>query len=106
MFKSVLIASLMFISVLVGMQQANQGIHNMKGYKDSNFKSALTVDNGDKGDIAVSVLGKEVDSHDLEKKREKLEKMKVYNLFSATGKKIADTLSSLTEKLIIFISKI
>lgn len=103
MFKSFLIASIMFISVLFGMQQAYKGIVNMQGYKDNDFKSALTVQNDQEGELEVSLLGKDVDSHDLEKKKEKLEKLKVYNFFSSIGKKIADTTTMITEKIILHI---
>ncbi|WP_075982359.1 YqxA family protein [Bacillus massilinigeriensis] len=106
MFKSILIASLMFLSVLFGMQQAYKGISNMKGYEDKNFKSALTVQNNHGGELEVSLLGNDVDSHDIEKKREKLEKMKVYNFFSSLGKKIANTTSNVTKKIVIFLSEI
>ena len=38
MLKAIMIAAVMFISVLFGMQQANNGINEMKGYEDPNLK--------------------------------------------------------------------
>ena len=38
MLKAIMIAAVMLISVLFGMQQANNGIHKMKGYEDPNLK--------------------------------------------------------------------
>jgi hypothetical protein len=88
----------MFISVLFGMQQANEGIHRMKGYPDEGFKEALHVAKDPQGELEVSLLGDDINSHDLQKKQEELEKMKAYNLFSSMGKKIAESFSKLAEK--------
>lgn len=99
MAKAFLLICAMFIAVLFGMQQANEGIHQMKGYNDQNFKGALTLqENG--GEIEASILGNEVTSHDLQKKKEQLEEMKAYNFFSSLGKKIAEFISGTTEKTI------
>ncbi|MFB9989259.1 YqxA family protein [Bacillus benzoevorans] len=99
MAKAILIASAMFISVLFGMQQANEGIHKMKGYDDQGLKGALTLQE-DGGEIEASILGNEVSSHDLEKKKEELEELKAYNFFSSLGKKIAEIVSGTTENMI------
>jgi hypothetical protein len=90
LFKGVILASLMFLSVLFGMQQANIGIQKMKGYEDPKFKSALTLQENGNGELQASVLGT---SHDLEKKKQKLEEMKAYNLFSDIGKGISNGVS-------------
>lgn len=100
MFKSILIAALMFVSVLFGMQQANEGIHRMKGFEDTSFDGALTLSENQNGDLEVSVLGNDISSHDLQKKKEKLEEMKAYNFFSSLGKKLAKGISSLSEKVV------
>lgn len=91
------IALLMFTCVLFGMQQANNGIKSMKGYEDKNFASALNFQKNN-GNLEASVLGEDVTSHDLQKKKEQLEEMKAYNLFSSMGKGIADGMSSLVQK--------
>lgn len=104
MFKSFLLASIMFVSVLFGMQLANKGILDMKGYNDEQFKGAFTVEANDKGELEASILGNNVTSHDLEKKKEKLEEMKAYNFFSSLGKNFAEIMSNLTDKTLHMIS--
>jgi predicted membrane protein len=105
LFKGVILASLMFLSVLFGMQQANIGIQKMKGYEDPKFKSALTVKEDEDGELQASVLGVDVSSHDLERKKQKLEEMKAYNLFSDLGKGISNGVSSGLNQIIELISR-
>jgi hypothetical protein len=100
LLKSTLVASLMFLSVLFGMQQANIGIQKMKGYDDPKFKSALNIHSNEEGELQASVLGVDVTSHDLEQKRQKLEKLNAYNLFSDLGKKISNGISAGVTKLV------
>ncbi|PLR87656.1 DUF3679 domain-containing protein [Bacillus sp. V33-4] len=99
MLKVSLIASLMFVSVLVGMQHANGGIHKMKGYEDSGFRGAFIVNEADQGEYQATVLGNDISSHDLEEKKAKLEKMKAYNFFSDMGKKAANGITAAAKKL-------
>lgn len=102
MFKAILLTCAMFVSVLYGMQQATNGIHQMKGYEDHDFKGALTLkENGE--EIQASILGNEISSHDLQKKKEKLEEMKAYNFFSSLGKKLAEIVSDTTEKTLDYL---
>jgi hypothetical protein len=104
LFKGVILASLMFLSVLFGMQQANIGIQKMKGYEDPKFRSALTLQESEGGELQASVLGVDVTSHDLEKKKQRLEEMKAYNLFSDIGKGISNGISSGLNQIIKMIS--
>ncbi|MDR7000397.1 DUF3679 domain-containing protein [Neobacillus niacini] len=104
MLKSIGIAALMFISVLAGMQLANDGIHRMKGYDDPNFQKTITIN--DKGnDFHASVLGNQMTSYDIETKKKKLEEMNAFNLFSSMGKKMSDGISGASKKLVESISK-
>lgn len=105
MLKSIVLASLMFVSVLFGMQQANDGLHKMKGYDDPGFKSAFKVKEDGDGNFKSSILGSDVSSHDLEQKRKKLEKMKAYNFFSSLGKNLAEGISNAVEKAINLFAK-
>jgi hypothetical protein len=91
------IVLLMFICVLFGMQQANSGIHKMKGYEDEGFQSAVAI-NKENGNLEASVLGENITSHDLDEKKQQLEEMKAFNLLSSIGKGVADTISSVAEK--------
>lgn len=100
MLKSFVLASLMFISVLFGMQQANEGIHKMKGYDDPVFKSAFKIQEDEEGKFKSAILGNDVTSHDLEQKRKQLEEMKAFNFFSTIGKKLAGGISLAMEKTI------
>lgn len=104
MLKAFLFTSLMFLVVLLGMQQANDGITKMKGYNDSNFKDAFTLQESETGELHASILGNDVTSHDLKQKKEKLEEMKAYNFFSSIGRKLSNGLSTLAENVIYFIT--
>ena len=100
MLKSFCIAALMFISVLAGMQMANDGIHKMKGYSDPNFQSAVSINEKD-----ASFLGQDLSSHDLEGKKKKLEEISSYNFLSSMGKKMSDGISNASAKIIQSITK-
>ncbi|PTY80291.1 hypothetical protein B5V89_03120 [Heyndrickxia sporothermodurans] len=104
MLKCVLLCAALFIGVLMGMQKANVSMVEMKGYHDERFKSPLTFEERENGEVEASVLGKNVSSHDLEKKHEKLKEIHAFNFFSSLGKTIANIISSLTEKVIQLIS--
>ncbi|MFE8696749.1 YqxA family protein [Cytobacillus sp. FJAT-53684] len=98
MVKAFFLLSFMFIAVLFGMQLANEGINNMKGYDDANFKDAFTVNENEGGELQASILGNNISSHDLQQKKEKLEEMKAYNFFSSLGKSLSEGISGATEK--------
>lgn len=102
--KFILLVALMFVAVLFGMQQAHGGIERLKGYDDVKFEEAVTIQESETGDLAVSLLGNEIRSHDLLKKKEELERMKAYNFFSSIGKSLAEAVSTMTEKTIHFIT--
>lgn len=102
--KFLLVLALMFVSVLFGMQQANDGIDRMKGFEDNNFKEALHVAESEGGQVELAVLGNDISSHDIQEKKEKLEEMKAYNFFSTLGKKLAEGVSSLSNKMIELIT--
>src|SRR3954449_11310852 len=86
MLKFFCMVALMFISVLAGMQLANNGIHKMKGYDDPNFQTAVSFQETD-NDVRASFLGNDISSHDIEAKKRKLEEISSYNFFSSMGKK-------------------
>jgi hypothetical protein len=99
MLKSVMIAALMFISVLAGIQLASNGIHKIKGYSDPDFKSAISLtDQNNK--LKPSLLESGISSHDLKAKKDRLEKMNSFNLFSSVGKRMSDGISKTSEKII------
>lgn len=104
LLKAFVLACLMFFCVLTGMQLANNGMKKMRGYDDPNLKLAFTVREIGDGQIETAILGKQVSSHDLEQKKQQLEKMNAYNLFSSAGKKLADGLGNAVEKSLDLIS--
>ncbi|WML47462.1 DUF3679 domain-containing protein [Neobacillus sp. PS3-34] len=103
MLKSTLIAVLMFISVLAGMQMASGGIHKMKGYHDPEFQKAVSIGNKGSG-VNASIMGQNISAHNLEEKQRKLEEMKSFNLFSSTGKKVSEGISNASRKLINYLT--
>ena len=96
----------MFLAVLFGMQQANAGIQNMRGFEDGAFKGAFTIQEKAEGEYEASILGNEITSHDIKEKQRILEEMKAYNFFSSLGKKISEGMTAASEKSIQFLTDI
>jgi cellobiose phosphorylase len=96
MLKCMALVSLLFFGVLLGMQQANVGLLQMKGYSDEQFQGVFTFGDDNASEQASS-LG---DSHNLKEKQEKLESMRAFNFFSSLGAKIAETASSTFQMMI------
>ena len=104
MVKCFVIMCFMFISVLAGMQLANDGIHKMKGYDDPNFQNAISItENGEQ--VKATFLGNDISSHDIEEKKKKLEEISAFNLFSSMGRKISEGVSIASNKLIDLITE-
>jgi fumarylacetoacetate (FAA) hydrolase family protein len=76
----------------------------MKGYGHEQFQGALTISETSEGQMEASILGNDVSSHDIEKKKAELEEMKAYNFFSSIGKALAQLLTNITETIIQFIA--
>ena len=106
MFKTFIFVSIMFMAVLFGMQQANEGIQNMRGYEDGAFKGAFSLQERGSGEYEASILGNELTSHDIKEKQRLLEEMKAYNFFSSLGKKLSEGVTSITEKSIDFVENL
>ncbi len=106
MFKSLILCSVLLFGVLIGMQQANQGMIKMKGYNDPDFQGAFQIDSDESGDIEASILGNEVTSQDLQKKQEQLERIEAFNIFSQLGKQFAHIVSSGVSSLLKIITEI
>ncbi|MFJ7857674.1 YqxA family protein [Peribacillus sp. NPDC097206] len=85
---------ILFLGVLIGMQQANDGMKKMKGYEDPALNSAFTINQSEQGEMEADILGQKVTSHNIETKKEKLEEMKAYNFFSSLGKSLGETVSA------------
>ena len=98
--KCIFILLVLFLGVLIGMQTANDGIKKMKGYDDPTLSSAFEVNQTNQGELEAAILGEKVTSHDIEKKKEKLEEIKAFNFFSSMGKKLGETISNVFNRLI------
>jgi len=99
LFKLCSVILLLFLGVLIGLQQANEGLKTMKGYEDPRFANAVTLNEED-GLYEASFLGNDVGEYNLEEKKKELEQMKAYNFFSNMGKNISEGISSLTQKIL------
>ncbi|WP_417899529.1 DUF3679 domain-containing protein [Bacillus haimaensis] len=99
LFMSGLITIVLFLGVLLGMQQANEGMRKMKGYDDPSDGKAFHVVETTEG-YNGTFLGNEITSQDIKEKQEKLEGIKAFNFFSSMGKKLADGVSSLMSGLL------
>ena len=82
---------------MLGMQKANTGLVNMRGYDDPHLDSAVSIVK-ENGEVSASIMGEKVDSHDLEEKKKRLQELKAFNLFSDMGKKISDGTRDIFEK--------
>ena len=82
---------------MLGMQKANTGLVNMRGYDHPHLDSAVSIVK-ENGEVSASIMGEKVDSHDLEEKKKRLQELKAFNLFSDMGKKISDGTRDIFEK--------
>jgi len=105
MMQCFVITIVLLVGVIVGMQQANQGMKKMQGYDDPSLQSAFHISDSSNGEVEASVLGKKVTSHDLEEKQKQLEEMKAFNFFSSIGKKMGEGISSIFEKIMLKFSE-
>ncbi|MFS1517857.1 YqxA family protein [Bacillus sp. SCS-151] len=98
--KCFLLCTVLLFGVLIGMQKANSGIIEMKGYDDPSFRGALEIVETSNGEFEASVLGLEATSHDLKQKQQQLAEIKAFNLFSSMGKTIAEAVSNTFQKIL------
>ncbi|MCA1031815.1 YqxA family protein [Bacillus timonensis] len=99
MMKCFFIATILLFGVLLGMQQANVGMKKMKGYDDPSFQGAFQISDRETGELEASVLGNKVTSHDIEQKQKQLEEVEAFNFFSVLGKKVAQGVTFVFEKV-------
>lgn len=95
LLKSVVLVTVLFLGILIGFHEANNGLNKMKGYEDPDFQGAFTVKEMNDGVYETTILGETVSSHNLEEKKKILEEMNTYNLFSDIGKKISSFFSNI-----------
>jgi hypothetical protein len=85
------------VGVLIGMQQANNGLNNLKGMENASNAS----------ETKMEYTSEKLTSKDLEEKQKQLEQIKGFNLFSSLGtalsqllQAVMDSIFSMTTKLI------
>ncbi|MBS4217091.1 DUF3679 domain-containing protein [Bacillus sp. FJAT-49711] len=105
-FKCFLLVCVLLVGVLIGMNKANEGMLNMKGYSDNSFQTPVTVQQNDDGEVESTFMGKDLPTFNFEDRKEKLEEAKAYNFFSETGKFLADIVTSTTQKIFEFFSSL
>lgn len=75
----------------------------MKGYDDPRFQNVFSVEEGHGGNYEATIFGKNIDSHDLESKKNGMEKIKNFNFFSEIGKKASKAVSDFVSTLLSFL---
>ena len=100
MTKSLLLTFIMFLGVIIGIQQASHGIQQMRGYETEETVEAVQLKQKDDGKLEATILGNQVTSHDLQKKQEQLEKIEAFNFFSQIGKSLANLVQKGTSAII------
>lgn len=104
-FKTFLLCLVLFIGVIIGMQQANEGLKSMRGYETSETLGAFQLSEKEKGELEASILGNTVTSHDLKEKQEQLEQIEAFNFFSELGKWLSNTIQSFVSSILELVSK-
>ncbi len=97
--KFFLLVITLFFGVLLGMQQANDGLLQMKGFDDKTFGGAFHIKKTEAGEVEAAVLGQEITAHDIEEKQKELEEMKAFHLISNIGSRVGDMLSIMFQHL-------
>ncbi len=97
--KCFVIVLIFFVGVMFGLQKANSGLVNMRGYQDPQLGTAVSIEN-EEGLVNANILGEDLGSHDLEEKKKKLEELKAFNAFSSIGKKITAGIQESVTKII------
>lgn len=95
----------LLFGVLLGMQLANSGIHELRGYNDPHFQGALHFNNIE-GSVEATVLGQRVTEHDINAKKEELKSFKALNVISKLGQTVAQFFMILFNKIISIVNMV
>lgn len=106
MLKFLLLLFTMFFGVIVGIQQANTGIQQMRGYHTEETEDAFQIVYKDGKEMEASILGHEVTGHDLEKRKQQLEQIEAFNVFSELGKGLAHIVQKGVSALLAGVKKL
>lgn len=94
LFKSFCLLAMLFISVLAGIQIADEGIHHMKGSSHSTNLNAPIYQN------QQSLAKTESINNDIQAKQQRLEKMNAFNIFSFMGEKMSNGITEASAKIL------
>lgn len=105
LLKFWLVTIALIVGVFIGMQKANEGMLQMKGYEDDYFQSPVHISENTDGKIEAALLGNEMnfDRIDLAEKKQELEELETFNFFSALGKALSNIVTTTINQLIQFI---
>lgn len=94
--KSFCLLSLMFVVTLAGIRVAHNGMNELKGVNDAPLGTDFTLK------VPASQTSNRSDdaSHNIAAKRQQLEKMNTFNLFSFMGNELSDGISNVSKKMI------
>ncbi|WP_102345534.1 YqxA family protein [Bacillus sp. Marseille-P3661] len=98
--KCFLLVVLLFFGVLIGMQEANEGLLRMKGFNDAAFQGAFDIKKNNSGEVEAAVLGEAFTAHNLEEKQKRLEEINAFHLFATLGSKLATFLTTIFQGLV------
>ncbi len=101
--KNILLTIALIIGVLIGMQAANSSMKEMKGYTNPALSSPIHL-KAKNGNIEASVLGKQISADTIVQKKQKLQEIKSFNLFSMLGKSLAAVVSSVAKTFVTLCS--
>jgi hypothetical protein len=71
-----------FLGVLGGLQVANSGMKEMRGYEDPKLQEVVAMKTNADGNVEAEVLGQKVN---ITEKEKQLQEMKSFNIFSKAG---------------------
>ncbi|AIZ60874.1 MULTISPECIES: YqxA family protein [Bacillus] len=97
--KTIILGLVLLFGVFLGMQQANNGMLQMKGYHDPQLKGAFSIQINDNEEKEASILGTAVTEKDLAEKQKQLEEIEGFNAFSKAGKALSDGMTHAARSL-------
>ena len=81
--KCILLVIGLFLITLAGMQVANSGLKQMKGYNNPTYEQIAHITGTDHGDVERTILG---ETFSIEEKQKQLEELKSFNMLETMGR--------------------
>jgi hypothetical protein len=96
MIQFLLTLVIFLFGVLLGMQQANEGMMKMKGYKDPAFQEVFHISKEETVFFGQSI----------EEKKEQLQRIETLNVFSEMGKKLSSFVHAVVQKMVSLLNEV